>query len=60
MFEKVSVEKEIPKESGKYIVFTKTGYGNENVIKTNFNPKGKAESKWGCNSQTVTHWLKEL
>lgn len=55
---KVSVKDELPKEEGKYIVFTKTPLGNGNIFAcaVHFDKKGKAN--WGCNNQIVTHWLK--
>jgi len=57
-FVKVSVDDELPKEDGKYIVFTKTPMGNGNILpcSVHFDKKGKAH--WGCNNQIVTHWLK--
>jgi len=57
---KVSVEKMIPTEEGKYIVFTKTQMGNINVIEVSFHSTVKNDvviPHWGCNNQIVTHWL---
>ncbi len=58
-FIKVSVEDEIPTREGKYIVFTKTGFGNEHVFETTVHLKGEV-AHWTCNNQKVTHWLKEI
>lgn len=62
IFEKISVDEELPTEEGKYIVFTKTGFGNINVIEITYHErekKGKMIPVWGCNNQIVTHWLKQ-
>jgi hypothetical protein len=58
-FAKVSVIDEVPTENGKYIVFTKTGMGNVNVLETTVHIKGK-DVHWTCNNQKVTHWLKQI
>jgi hypothetical protein len=58
-FSKVSVDIETPSEEGKYIVFTKTGMGNQNVLEIAFHIKS-GKTHWGCNNQIVTHWLKKI
>ena len=61
-FVKIDVEKELPTENGKYIVFTKTGAGNQNIFDTTCNlreKKGKTIATWSCTNQIVTHWLKQ-
>lgn len=58
---KVSVEDELPKKEGKYIVFTKTTMGNGNVLNVSYHSREKKGVKipnWGCTNQIVTHWLK--
>jgi len=60
---KVSIDTELPIEDGKYIVFTKTGAGNQNIFATNCHlrqKKGKTIATWGCTNQIVTHWLKKI
>lgn len=58
-FVKKSVDTELPTEDGKYIVFTKTGMGNVNIIEILFDVKNN-KPHWGCNNQIVTHWLKKI
>jgi len=62
IFEKISVEKELPTEDGKYVIFTKSKFlGRVNVLTVNLNlrgKKGKVTANWGCTNQIVTHWLK--
>ena len=61
-FNKISVKDELPKEDGKYIVFTITPFKNVNVFECSYKrevKKGKEKITWGCNNQIVTHWLKE-
>lgn len=63
LFEKVSVENEIPKTEGKYIVCTKTKFGHVNIFQTRLylhEKNGKTIAHWGCTNQIVTHWLKPL
>ena len=50
---------ELPKEDGKYIVFTKTSMGNVNILEISFHMKDN-KPHWGCNNQIVTHWLKKI
>ena len=57
-FVKVSVDDELPKEDGKYIVFTKTPMGNVNIFQCSVHFDKKGRANWGCNNQIVTHWLK--
>lgn len=57
-YKKISVDDEIPSE-GKYIVFTRTPFGNVNVFECSLKFNSKKPS-WGCNNQIVTHWLKEV
>jgi len=62
-FEKVSVDDEYPSEEGKYVVFTKTNFGNGNVINITLQIRekdGKSVYSWGCTNQIVTHWLKQI
>lgn len=54
-----STKDSLPEKDGKYIVFTKTPFGNVNKFETNFHYGKKNKGVWGCNNQIVTHWLKE-
>jgi len=60
-FIKTSVEDECPKENGKYIVFTRTTMGGQNIFETTFHwSEGKKpKTRWGCTNQIVTNWLKQ-
>jgi len=62
IFEKISVDEELPTEEGRYIVFTKTPMGNGNTFEITYHEREKKGVKipvWGCNNQIVTHWLKQ-
>ena len=59
-FNKISVKDELPKEDGKYIVFTVTPFKNVNVIEISFKRSEEGKITWGCNNQIVTHFLKEV
>lgn len=54
---KISVEDELPTVEGKYIVFTKTGFGNQNVFECAMHIK-KGQVHWICHNQIVKYWLK--
>ena len=55
-FVKINVEKALPTEDGKYIVFTKTKMGNGNIFECRYHNKN-GKPHWGCTNQIVTHWL---
>jgi len=58
IYTKTSVEDELPKENGKYIVFTNTPFNNQNIFECSFKRTKEGKITWGCNNQIVTHWLK--
>ena len=60
MFEKISVDEELPEKEGKFIVFTKTSMNNSNVFSCEFHRDGKGKPHWSCHNQIVTHWLKPV
>ena len=60
IFTKKSVDKELPTESGKYIVYTITPHGNGNIFNCEFHIKENGKHTWSCSNQKVTHWLKSL
>jgi hypothetical protein len=63
IFEKVSVDDELPPKEGRYVVYTKTPMGNGNTFEITYHErikKGNMIPVWGCNNQIVTHWLKEI
>jgi len=59
LYKKISIKDELPKNPGKYLVFTESTYGfgkckGHNQFSAHFNGKG-----FEVNNQVVTHWLKE-
>jgi hypothetical protein len=59
-FVKVSVKDELPEYDGKYVVFTETSAGSENVFACSFHMKENNKPHWGCSNQIVTYWLKPI
>ena len=57
-YDKISVIKELPKQEGKYIVFTKTMMNSNNIFECSMHIDNKGKVKWSCINQIVTHWLK--
>lgn len=64
IFIKISVEDELPVDSGKYIVFTESEYTSTNLKGTKsfhrLDVRYYSTTKtWDVSNQVVTHWLKE-
>jgi hypothetical protein len=58
IFVKTPVTKELPSISGKYIVFTESGFGSHFKSEHQFSAKFNGKN-FEVNNQIVTDWLKE-